>query len=123
MMTSAPTPILQKLAKTVSSPALKTLLAMPQQQRLDAMDKTWKQMVAKGVDPQAASAAIELGPLLTENEAISKLVMQAGDPGLRATLPEVTTPQELAQLIEADRMLNPAQIQQALSLVPPPPRS
>jgi len=123
MMTSAPTPMLQKLAKMVSDPNLKRLLAMPEQGRLQAMDQTWKQMVAKGADAQAASAAIDLGPLLTESEAISKMVLQTGDPGLRAMLPEVMTPQELGQLMEADRMLNPKQIEQALSLVANPPKS
>lgn len=56
-----------------------------------------------GVPLQVALAYQEIGPLLVENEAISRFIQKKGDPSLRSILPEVTTLVEALEIAEMDR--------------------
>lgn len=59
-----------------------------------------------GVPLQVALAYQEIGPLLVENEAISRFIQKKADPGLRAILPEVATLREALLLAEQDRPMS-----------------
>ena len=80
------------------------------QDQMDAADsELYKAIIATGVSHSVAMGYTLTAPLLVENEAISRYIVETGNLGLRSTMPEILTVAEALWLATAEYMLDEAQ--------------
>ena len=104
------------------NPSFQTLMAMPQDKMLEALEEQSKVLTRRGVPDAVISAYQELAPLLAEHEAISQYINQTGNSDLRAALPEILSPQEAVAIAAKDRPLSASdktQLKQMLTRLAP----
>lgn len=90
-MLSIPQEIRQQLATRMHNPTIKKMFSLPTSQLTKEHSKMVQALVAAGTDNKTALAYLTVMPLLLEQEAITDLVDEVGDPELRAVLPDVAT--------------------------------
>ena len=89
-----------------------TLFAMNQDELNEAMEEQTKALEASGVADPVALAYLKIAPVLAEQEAITAFIEQTGSMALRASLPDVTTPDEATMVMTEEHRLTPEQAEQ-----------
>ena len=112
-------PIWNEIARTQK---LKTAWArktfpMTSEQMMQEHEREGAELRQRGEEPTVIVSYLETKPLLLENMAISRYLLQANRPELRDAMPEVTTPSEAVLLICSGRPLKPSQQQRLLTLL------
>jgi hypothetical protein len=79
--------------------------------------KEYEALRNKGIAQKIAAAYLDVKPLLLENVAISRHILQTDQLQLRSALPEVTTVSEAVMLASLDRRLTPLQQKQLEKLL------
>jgi hypothetical protein len=76
------------------------LFSLNQQQKQEALDHQAELLEKRGTPAKVARLYQEIGPLLAENEAISRFSMKKGDSQIRQVLPEIATLQQALEVAE-----------------------
>lgn len=110
-MYQTPLPIWNEIAKTqeLATPQWRRLLNLDPEAMPSAIKDLETRLEQKGADPRSIRAYLLTAPLLAENEAISRYVEASGNPGLRASLPELTSINEALVLASHEFRLSPSQ--------------
>src|ERR1017187_8421682 len=118
-MECVPAQILNAIA---SSHELKTewaprLFQMNDQDKMTDQAQQYLALTRRGISHRVAANYQELAPLMAENEAISRYVMEKNDPELRMLLPEICSPVEAMRIADDLRpMSRPERLQLATML-------
>ena len=118
-MECVPAQILNAIA---SSHELKTewaprLFQMNDQDKMTDQAQQYLALTRRGISHRVAANYQELAPLMAENEAISRYVMEKNDPELRMLLPEICSPVEAMRIADDLRpMSRPERLQLATLL-------
>lgn len=110
-MYQTPLPIWNEIAQTqqLVSPRWRRMMSLAPEAMASAIKDLEAQLEQKGADPRSIRAYLLTAPLLAENEAISRYVEEKGNPGLRASLPELTSINEALLLASHEYRLSPSQ--------------
>jgi len=95
-MNRVPSAVLNKIAKfRMRSAEMRALFQMSEEEKAKHLEEEYQFLTkTAAVGGLAALAYLELGPLLAENEAISRYIVRSGRLDLRSCLPEITSVQE-----------------------------
>lgn len=119
-MLQVPAKVWNEIAETerLRSKAMDLLFRMNDRQmaaQMDAQAKALKE--AKKGDALVIGAYLKLGPLLVENEAISRYIERTESSDLRTALPELTTVPETLELAQMEYRLDEKQLSQLQALL------
>lgn len=81
------------------------LFSLNQQQKQDQLDHQADLLEQRGIPLKVVRLYQEIGPLLAENEAISRFSTAKGDSQIRELLPEIPTLQEALRVAEMQEPL------------------
>lgn len=103
-MNLVPSEILNEIAKRpMRSNAMRALFQMSEDEKAQHLAAEYQFLTQTAeVDGLAALAYQELGPLLAENEAISRYLVRSGRQELRSCLPEITSVKEALMYARAE---------------------
>jgi len=95
-----------------SSQKLKTegarrLFKMTDEQKKADQAAQYLALTRRGIPHRVAANYQELAPLMAENEAISRYVLEKNDPQLRMLLPEICSPAEAIRIADNLRPMTP----------------
>ena len=123
-MHQVPTPIWNEIAETQSlqHPVWAKLFAMKDEAMTQALNRIEDDLSLRGVDNRTILAWRLTAPLLQENVAISRYVMEARRPELRSILPELTTVNEAVILASNEYRLTPSQQSRLAKLLQQSPK-
>jgi hypothetical protein len=118
-MECVPAKILNEIA---SSQELKTdwarrLFQMNDQDKMIDQAQQYLALTRRGISHRVVANYQDLAPLMAENEAISRYVLEKNDPELRMLLPEICSPTEAMRIADNLRpMSEPERLQLATML-------
>lgn len=119
-MHGIPEELRQSLAEGMKHPQIKALFSMSNDELNTAMDSQANLLVEKSeVTPRVALAYLVVAPLMVENEAISRFVVDSDNSSLRAILPEVTDVKEALMLATREYQLTEQELKQLYRLLRP----
>lgn len=119
-MHGIPEELRQSLAEGMKHPQIKALFSMSSDELNTAMDSQANLLVEKSkVTPRVALAYLAFAPLMVENEAISRFVVDSGNSSLRMILPEVVSVQEALNLATREYRLTEQEARQLYRLLVP----
>lgn len=120
-MLNVPQEVRSELAPQMKHPQLREIFVMTDEEKADEhLLKLGRRQTGMAEDLARAWATV--GPMLLENEAISRF--RAKNPDWSSLLPEILTIQEACRIAQADYMLTEKQVQNlAAALKRPLPRS
>ena len=119
-MHGIPEELRQSLAEGMKHPQIKALFSMSNDELNTAMDSQANLLVEKSeVTPRVALAYLVVAPLMVENEAISRFVVDSDNSSLRAILPEVTDAEEALMLATREYQLTEQELKQLYRLLKP----
>ncbi|MBF0302239.1 MAG: hypothetical protein HQK73_04305 [Desulfamplus sp.] len=103
-LTSIATPIWNEIAKTqeLKTDWAKKAFKMSEEEMTELVNKEYLELKKEGVEMTVIKAVLDMKPLLLENEAISRHIVQTENLQLRAALPEVVTIAEAVRLASRD---------------------
>lgn len=110
-MYQVPTPVWNAIAKTqvIKHQPWMTLFSLKADQQLPALADLENQLSDQKADSRTIRAYLLVAPLLLENVAISKYLQATNQPGLRGSMPELTTIREAVALATTEFNLTPTQ--------------
>lgn len=125
-MYATPAKLLNSIAATtpLMTQGCRALFRLPQDQLWQMLDSQVAALEARGVPPEVAMLYVKIGPLLAENQAISRYILQTGNSSLRTSLPEVTSLQEALRVADLENPMLTSSMRRQLAmllqkLVPP----
>lgn len=99
------------------------LFKLDQDELLEALESQADALEADGVPDPVILAYQKIAPVLVEQEAITAFIEQTGNMELRASLPDVTTPDEAAMVMTEEHRLAPEHAGQLLDMLERLPRT
>jgi hypothetical protein len=106
-MYSVPAPVLNEIARTrtLRTESARQMFVLDGPGLLDALSDQAKSLGAQGVPNKVVLAYQTVGPLLSENLAISEFIMTTERLDLRACLPEIVSIEEAILVADAEYRL------------------
>lgn len=115
-MYQIPEDLRNELAPTLQHEKNRRLFAMTDEEMEAELEKR-RSKLDSSYSHKAISAHLALTPLLEENVAISRFVIEKQSPDLRMMLPELTTVDELTNVASLEYNLTPSQMTELVELV------
>lgn len=118
-MLNVAAPLWNEIARTetLETAWARKAFRMTGQQILEEHEREGAALRARKLSAVVIARYLEMKPLLLECAAISSFLHRKNRAELRATFPEVTSPEEAAMLVASSEPLTPTQTQQLIALL------
>lgn len=118
-MYQTPAPIWNEIAatQTLQHDPWKELFRLKGEKQLQALEQLESQLSTRGADSRVIRSYLLVAPLLLENVAISKWLMENEDGSLRSSMPELTSIPEAVALATQEFRLLPSQAKKLTALL------